>query len=289
MAENAQQKNVHYFPGHMKKAQDSLADFFKAVDVVVEVADARSPLATRNPTLLSLMGKKPHLLLLSKSDKADPAVTSLWLSYFKSQGQSVSANDLKKEKLLQQLTSLCEPLVKGKRDKEARLGMKKQPLRLSIVGIPNVGKSTLINNLAGRSLVKAANTPGVTRAEQWVKLGNDYLLLDTPGILPMNYPNAGEAVRLALLGSIKEEVLPNDDLAIALLAYLKENYPACLKTRYGMADISGMDSELILASIATSRGYLSQGGAPDTSKAALGFLKDFQDGALGRLSLERPS
>jgi len=289
MAESGQQKNVHYFPGHMKKAQDSLADFFKVVDVVVEVADARAPLSTRNPTLLSLMGNKPHLLLLSKSDKADPEMTALWLNHFKRQGQSVLAGDLKKEKLMNAIASLCEPLVQTKRGKEARLGMKKQPLRLSIVGIPNVGKSTLINNLAGRVLVKAANTPGVTRAEQWVNLGNSYLLLDTPGILPMNYPNAAEAVRLALLGSIKEEVLPNDDLAIALLAYLKENYPNCLAARYGLKDIALMDSEVILSSIASSRGYLGQGGHPDNSKASLGFLKDFQDGALGRLSLERPS
>lgn len=288
MSDETQLKNVHYFPGHMKKAQDSLARFFKVVDLVVEVADARAPQSSRNPALISLTGGKPHLLLLSKSDKADPEATKLWLDYYRGQGLSVAAGNLKKEKLLDLLTLLCEPLVKGKREKEERLGMIKQPLRLVIVGIPNVGKSTLINNLAGRSLVKAANTPGVTRAEQWVKLANAYLLLDTPGILPMNYPDGSQAVRLALLGSIKEEVLPNDDLAIALLAYLREEYPFCLGKRYGIRDLRPLSTDEALNEIALQRGYLLKGGRGDYSKASLGLLKDFQDGSLGLVTLERP-
>jgi ribosome biogenesis GTPase A len=281
-----QEKNVHYFPGHMAKALDNLAPFIKACDIVVEVADARAPLSSRNPVFEKMIGEKPHLLLLSKADWADPKATEGWLSYYQTKGLPAFAGDLKRESLLKRLTLLAEPLVQRKRKKEKKMGMKPQPLRLLIAGIPNVGKSTLINNLAGRSVVKVANRPGVTRAEQWIRLSNDFVLLDTPGILPMNYPDGSQAVRLALLGSIKEEVLPNDDLARALLAYLREAYPLSLQNRYGIASLTGVDVDEVLRIIAEKRGYLLQGGVPSTDKAALSLLKDYQDGLLGRLSLE---
>jgi ribosome biogenesis GTPase A len=288
MSKNNQLKNVHYFPGHMAKALDSLAPFIKACDIVVEVADARAPLSSRNPVFQGLIGAKPHLLLLSKSDYADPEVTALWLKAYNTAGLSCLAGDLKTEKIFSKLSHLAEPLVQKKREKETKLGMKKQPLRLLIAGIPNVGKSTLINNLAGHPVAKVANRPGVTRAEQWIKLSSDFVLLDTPGILPMNYPDGSQAVRLALLGSIKEEVLPNDDLAIALAAFLRENYPLSLQKRYGIENLCGLDVDSILQQIALKRGFLLSGGQCDLSKASLGLIKDFQDGSLGRLSLERP-
>jgi len=281
-----QEKNVHYFPGHMAKALDNLAPFIKACDIVVEVADARAPLSSRNPVFEKMIGEKPHLLLLSKSDWADPEVTGRWLGYYQTKNLPALAGDLKRESLLKRLTLLAEPLVLKKREKEKKMGMKPQPLRLLIAGIPNVCKSTLINNLAGHNVVKVANRPGVTRAEQWIRLSNDFVLLDTPGILPMNYPDGSQAVRLALLGSIKEEVLPNDDLARALLAYLRQNYPCSLQNRYGIANLEGVDVDAVLQTIAEKRGYLLQGGVPSLDKAALSLLKDYQDGLLGRLSLE---
>jgi ribosome biogenesis GTPase A len=283
-----QQKNVHYFPGHMAKALDSLAPFIKACDIVVEVADARAPFSSRNPIFMELVGAKPHLLVLSKSDWADPAMTKAWIDFYQQSGLPSLAGDLKKESLLKRLTSLAEPLVAKKREKEKKMGMRPQPLRLLIAGIPNVGKSTLINNLAGHAVVKVANRPGVTRAEQWIRLSNDFVLLDTPGILPMNYPDGSQAVRLALLGSIKEEVLPNDDLAVALLAYLRECYPLSLQKRYGIENLCNLDTDFVLREIAAKRGYLLQGGVPSSEKAALSLIKDFQVGALGNLSLERP-
>ncbi len=283
-----QQKNVHYFPGHMAKALDNLAPFIKACDIVVEVADARAPLSSRNPVFMKMVGEKPHLLLLSKADWADRDITQEWIVYENGKGLAAFAGDLKKESVLKKLTAIAEPLVSKKREKEKKMGMKPQPLRLLIAGIPNVGKSTLINNLAGHAVVKVANRPGVTRAEQWIRLSNDFVLLDTPGILPMNYPDGAQAVRLALLGSIKEEVLPNDDLAIALLAYLRDNYPLSMQKRYGIENPAALDVDEILRQIAVKRGYLLQGGVPSLEKSALSLIKDFQEGSLGTISLERP-
>lgn len=282
-----QVKNVHYYPGHMKKAEASLGSFIKITDLVIEVTDARAPLSARNPALKALIGEKPHILLLSKADKADPAVTAEWVRYFKEEEHLLAmAGDLKKDRILASVGQLLEPALAPKRAKEARLGMKKQAARLVVVGIPNVGKSTLINNLAGHKIAQVEDRPGVTRAEQWIKIREDLVLLDTPGILPMNYPDGSQAVRLALLGSIKEEVLPNDDLAVALIAYLRTNYPSCLKSRYDLADISSFDSDRVLTEIALRRGYLLKTGTPDLTKAALGLIKDYQDGLLGRVSLE---
>jgi len=281
-------KNVHYFPGHMKKAQESLAGLMRLADLVIEIADARAPLSTRNPALRSLIGGKPHLLLLSKLDKADASIVNEWSSYFLTEENlSVVSSNLKKEKF-HSILSLIGPQLAEKRAKEARVGMKPQPARLLVVGIPNVGKSTLINSLAGHQVAKVENRPGVTRAEQWIKVSEGVMLLDTPGILPMNYPDRQQAVRLALLGSIKEEVLPNDDLARSLLSYLRSNYPSCLRARYGLEDLGLLGDDEVMASIAQKRGLLLQGGASDMEKAALALIRDFQDGALGRLCLERP-
>ncbi|MCR4562188.1 MAG: ribosome biogenesis GTPase YlqF [Bacilli bacterium] len=283
-----QLKNVHYYPGHMKKAQDSLANFIKSCDLIVEIADARAPESTRNPALKQMIGNKPHLIVLSKSDTSDPATLNLWINYYRNQGTICFAADLKSVKVFNILRAQAQPLIEKKREKEAKLGMKKQPIRLLIMGIPNVGKSTFINNLAGKNVVKAANTPGVTRAQQWIKLPNDFVLLDTPGILPMNYPDGSQAVRLALLGSIKESVLPNEELSIALIGYLREEYPFSLKERFGIEDLRELTSDEILIKIAEKRGFLLQGGSPDISKSAISLIRDLQDGNLGGICLEKP-
>ena len=288
MSEFQQQKNVHYFPGHMAKALNAIGPMVKGCDLIVEIADARSPLSTRNPMLDKLINNKPRILLLSKYDKADPNITKLWIEYYKSQGIISFSSDIKHQKILDLLVKVSEPLVTKKREKEARIGMKKQPLRLLILGIPNVGKSTFINNLAGKKSAKVGNKPGVTRAEQWIKVSNDFVLLDTPGILPMNYPDKDEAIRLALLGSIKEEVLPLDDLSLRLFSYLKNEYPFCLKERYGIENISNLEDKDVFEEICKKRGYLLQGGISDLSKAAQSLIKDLQDGNLGKISLEKP-
>ena len=286
MNEPKQRQNIHYFPGHMAKAFASLTPYLKSSDLVVEIADARAPSASRNPMLLSLLGEKPHLLMLSKLDRADPKETESWLSYYRKQGENALAGDLKHEKVIRQLLQCASPIITKKRAKEQKIGMKPQPLRLLVLGIPNVGKSTFINNLAGRNAAKAANHPGVTRAEQWVKVSQDFVLLDTPGILPMNYPSEEQAILLACLGSIKEEVLPLDALADSLLSLLRSRYPSCLASRYGISDMTSWSDETVYDGIAKRMGYIGIGGNSDTSKARSGLLKDFQDGLLGRLSLE---
>ena len=279
------QQNIHYFPGHMAKALNDIGPYVKSVDLVVEIADARAPLSSRNPVLNQLIGAKAHILVLSKSDFADPQVTSRWESYFAAQGLSVIASNLKKDQILALLKKASDPLVAAKRAKESKLGMKKQPLRVMVIGVPNVGKSTFINSLAHRSIAIVGNKAGVTRSEQWIRLSEDFLLLDTPGVLPMNYLDGAQAVRLAILGSMKEEVLPTEDLAIALLAYLKEAYPSSLNGRFGISDISGLGTEEILTKIAERRGLL-EGGKPSGEKAAYLLIKEYKDGILGRYSLE---
>ncbi|MDY5441493.1 MAG: ribosome biogenesis GTPase YlqF [Candidatus Enteromonas sp.] len=281
------QQNIHYFPGHMSKALEKMRGFVKSVDLIVEVVDGRAPLSSQNPLLAEIAGNKPILLLLSKSDYADPIITEEWIRYFELHQIPAVAGNLKKDRFLSLLSSAAEPLVAKKREKEARFGMIPQPIRVMIVGIPNVGKSTLINNLANKKKTKVGNKAGVTRAEQWIKLSQDFVVLDTPGILPMNYPAAAQAIRLAILGSMKEEVLPTLDLSIALIGFLKENYPNALEARFGIGDISSMDATSVLREIATKRGLLT-GANPSEEKAAYALIKEFKDGILGRFSLERP-
>lgn len=281
------QQNVHYFPGHMSKALDQMERYIKSIDLVVEVVDGRAPKSSQNPLLKNLIGAKPHLILLSKEDFSDPKITADWLAHFTDNGIPAIAGNLKKDRFVTILSKAAEPILKKKREKETRYGMKPQSIRVMIIGIPNVGKSTLINNIGGRKIAKVGNKAGVTRAEQWIRLNDDFVVLDTPGILPMNYPDGAQAIRLALIGSMKEEVLPTHELAVALLGYFKEEYPDALKTRFGMDDIRGKDSDEILKSIAEKRGLLD-GARPSEEKAAYLLIKEFKDGILGRFSLEIP-
>ena len=281
------QQAVHYFPGHMQKALREMEQFIKVIDLVVEIVDARAPLSSRNPLLDSLIANKARIVLLSKSDYADPNVTASWLSYFESKGIPAVAGNLKKDRFLTILSAASEPLLAKKREKEKRFGMKPQPVRVMIMGIPNVGKSTLINNLRGKKVAVVGNKAGVTKSEQWIKLNEDFIVLDTPGVLPMNYPDGVQAVRLALLGSMREDVLPTEELSYALLGYFKEEYPSALKERFGIEDVREAESDDLLLAIARRR-LLLDGNEPSLTKAAYLLIKEFKDGVLGRYSLELP-
>jgi len=282
------QQNIHYFPGHMSKALRDIAPFIKTVDLVVEIVDARAPLSSANPMLRDLIGGKARLILLSKSDFADPAATKKWLSYFNQAGLIAIAGNLKKDRILDVLARASAPLIASKRDKEKKHGIKPQPLRVMVVGVPNVGKSTFINNLGHKNIAIVGNKAGVTRSEQWIKLSDDFVLLDTPGVLPMNYLDGSQAVRLAILGTMKEEVLPTEELSVALLGYLKENYPQALKARFEIDDIAALPTEEILGKIALRRG-LFEGSKPSLERAAYLLVKEFKDGLLGPYSLEIPN
>lgn len=280
------QQNVHYFPGHMRKALNAIANFVKLVDLVVIVCDARAPIATQNPYLYEVIKDKKRLIVLSKSDIADPEETQKWIAYFEKEGTPAISGDLKKGKILSSITKTAEPLFAAKREKEARLGMKKQPLRMMVIGVPNVGKSTFINSFRGSKKAKVANKAGYTRSEQWIRVSEQYLLLDTPGILPMNYEEREKAMTLAILGTMKEEVLPQEEIAYGLLKNLKENYPFALKSRFGMEDLSGKEDDDILLEIARKRGLL-ESGEPSINKASYLLVKEFKDGILGPYSLEK--
>ncbi len=280
------QKNIHYFPGHMQKAIREMAPYVKNVDLVVEILDSRAPLSSRNPLLNQIIGQKPRILLLSKYDLSDPKVTMDWVSYFSSQGLSVLPSDLKKDKLVNVLEKAARGIIKAKREKEAKIGMKKQPLRVMVMGIPNVGKSTFINSLARRNAAIVGNKAGVTRAEQWIKLNEDFVLLDTPGVLPMNYLEGEQPVNLALVGSMKEEVLPTEELAHYLLDKLRADYPTSLKDRYGIEDIQELGNDDVLLAISKKRGQLINGG-PSITRGSYLIIKEFKDGLLGRISIEK--
>ena len=282
------QKNIHYFPGHMSKAIKDMSNFIKSIDLVCEVVDARAPLSSRNPLLDSLIQGKDRILLLSKKDFADEKATQKWITFFKNKGFLVSSANLKNDKFISVLSEVSSELIKKKREKEAKYGMKPQPIRVMIVGIPNVGKSTLINNLSGSRVAITGNKAGVTRGEQWIKLSSNFILLDTPGILPMKYEDKQIAVNLALIGSMKEEVLPNEELTGYLLNILREHYPDCLKNRYGIEDLSNLSNDDVLLEISKRRNLLVN-NLLSTERSSYLIIKEFKDGILGRYSLEFPN
>lgn len=268
----------------MKKALNNISEKVKLVDVVIEILDARAPLSSMNPDLEKTINNKKRLAVLSKSDLADPEQTKLWSLKLKEEFDSfliLNLNDPKSSKVLSQEVA---KLGEEKHKKEIAKGMKPQPIKAMIIGIPNVGKSSLINLLANRRAAGVQNKPGYTRGEQFIKVNNDFILLDTPGVLPMNYDDKQRATNIALLGSIREDILPNDALVKSLLYILRGYYPDSLKERYDISEIK--DDKNVLESVAIRRG-LKKGNELDIEKAEIILLKDFKDGRLGRITLDR--
>ena len=277
-------QQIHWFPGHMNKALNEVENKVKLVDVVIELFDARAPISSINENLGKITANKKKLVVLTKTDLADPNQTKKWMDVLSKQFDAIISLDLKSSNAEAILSKAVINLGKDKWAKEMAKGMKPQPIRTMIIGIPNVGKSSLINRLAKRKAAGVQNKPGFTRGEQWIKVNQDFLLLDTPGILPMNYENQKKAANLALIGSIREDILPNETLGQILLDYLKFRYPSALNARFAIEEIG--DRITVLNQIAEKRKLVDGVGQNDLLRAEALLLKEFKDGLLGQITLE---
>lgn len=276
--------DIHWFPGHMNKALHEVEEKIKMMDVIIELLDARAPLSSVNERLEKATAHKKKLFLITKADLADEKQTQLWMKHFMSQDSEVLVVNLTNKNAYNSIANAVIRLGKSKWQKEMARGMKPQPIRTMIIGIPNVGKSSLINLLAKRKAAGVQNKPGYTRGEQWIRVNKDFMLLDTPGILPMNYENKEKAANLALIGSIREDILPNHDLVSYLLDELKYHYPDALKDRFDISEITSYEN--VIRAISIRRGLLTSNGGYALEKAESLLLKEFKDGLLGRITLE---
>ena len=276
--------NIHWFPGHMNKALHEVEEKLKIIDVIIELFDARAPLSSINENLEKATNHKKKVYVFTKSDLADQKQTELWRKHFISEDIDVIATNLNDKNAYNLISNAVIKLGKAKWAKEMARGMKPQPIRTMVIGVPNVGKSSLINLLAKRKVAGVQNKPGYTRGEQWIRVNKDFLLLDTPGILPMSYEDKEKATKLALVGSIREDILPNSDLVDYLLSFLKEKYPNALKERFDIETIT--DRKTVTELIADRRKLMRANNQLDLEKAEALLLKEFKDGLLGNISLE---
>lgn len=277
-------QQIHWFPGHMNKALNEVENKVKLVDVIIELFDARAPLSSINENLAKITTNKKKLVVLTKVDLADPIQTKIWMDVLSKEYDAILSLDLKSNNAESLLSKAVISLGKDKWAKDIAKGMKPQPIRTMIIGIPNVGKSSLINRLAKRKAAGVQNKPGYTRGEQWIKVNKDFLLLDTPGILPMSYENQAKAANLALIGSIRDDILPNDVLSNMLINLLKERYPNALSNRFGIDEIT--DRLTVLNQICERRKIVNGVGENDILRAETLLLKEFKDGLLGKITLE---
>ena len=277
---------INWYPGHMARTRRLLQEQLRAVDAVVELCDARAPLATRNPDLNSLTRGKVRLLVLNKADLADDAATAAWLKYFRAQGlQAIrfNSNGARAKDVLRQIEEATRPAM----ERAAARGIKKTA-RLMVIGIPNVGKSTFINRINGSPIAKAGDRPGVTRSNQWVKISPYLELLDTPGMLPPRLDDQDKAKLLAYLGSVRDQILDTEELSIGLLQLLLERAPEAAKARFKLGE-GGYDApEELMEAACKGRGWLLSGGRFDTDRASALILDEFRAGKAGKITLEVP-
>ena len=279
---------IQWFPGHMTKAKRMMESQIKLVDVVVEMLDARIPRSSTNPMLQDILGSKPKVIALNKLDMADKAQTDLWVEKIKNSGLPVCKLDCATGKGVKQLISAIQLAAKPVIDKWLKKGVRNRPVRVMIVGIPNVGKSTLINRLVGKNKVMAADRPGVTRGQQWVTIAKGLELLDTPGVLWPKFEDPSVGFALAATGAIKEDVFDRESAVELVIDFLLKNYPQELATKYAVSLEEGDDVNAVMAKIATSRGCLKAGGLLDIDKVVQLVLRDFRAGRIGRFTIDKP-
>lgn len=284
---------IQWFPGHMAKARRQIEEKLKLIDIVIELLDARIPLSSRNPMVDDILAGKRRLVVLNKVDLADPKITDEWVRYFGDLGLQALPIDSASGKNVQMIITRSKQILQDKIEAQIKKGITPRAIRGLIVGIPNVGKSTLINRLAGRSIAQTGDRPGVTKGQQWIKVGKEMELLDTPGILWPKFEDELVGLRLAATGAIKEEILNVEDVAFYAVKALINQYEAAIKERYAIQyeqlDLDNPHEIVeIMEAIGRKRGCLQSGGTVDLEKASLAILRDLRSGKLGRISLEQP-
>lgn len=284
----AEIRSIQWFPGHMTKTRRMITANLSLVDAVVEILDARIPVSSRNPEMDRLTGGKPRLLILNKSDMADERTTQQWLHRLRRSGCAAVAMDCKSGKGVKQFHPALRELLKEQIAQWRAKGLVNRPIHVMVVGIPNVGKSSFINKMAGSKRAKVEDRPGVTRTKQWVKLGDGVEMLDTPGVLWPKFDDQQAAQRLAFTGAINDDVLDIEALAMLLLEYLHEAYPQALTARYKIDLPEGTEGRILLEELGRKRGMLASGGEVNTERAAITLLDEFRSGKLGRITLEVP-
>lgn len=284
---------IQWFPGHMTRARRQIEEKLKIIDVVIELLDARIPESSRNPMIDQILRGKPRVILLNKSDLADPAATTMWVENFEERGIDAIPFDAASGNGLKQIEGYCRDLYLEKQSSRLKKGMKPGAVRVLIVGIPNVGKSTLINRLAGRKITAIGNRPGITKGQQWIKIGDRMQVLDTPGILWPKFEDEQVAVRLAATGAIRDEVLNVEDIAFHMIQFLLQHYKAELSEQYGLTELPEELDEpsqivQVMEDIGRKKGCLQKGNIVNLEKTSTLFLQDLRAGKIGRLTFDRP-
>ena len=279
--------SIQWYPGHMTKTRRQIEADLKLVDAVCEIVDARIPMSSRNPDIDAICGNKPRIIALNRMDLADSAATKKWLAYFREQGLAAIATDCKTKRGIADFQPAVRSVLSEKIQRDAAKGMHKA-LRIMIVGIPNVGKSTFINQISGRKGAKAENRPGVTRGKQWVTVSNELLLLDTPGILWPKFEDPNVGMMLAYTGAVKEGVIDIEELAGHLMELLLKYYPKTLEERYKVTAEEGTPGYMLLEEAGRKRGYLMARAEVNTERMAKVLLDEYRSGKLGKFTLEGP-
>ncbi len=278
---------IQWYPGHMTKARRMMQEDIKLIDLIIELVDARVPLSSRNPDIDELGRNKARLILLNKADLADSSANEAWIAWFQQQGYTVLQINSKTGAGIKAITQKVQEACKEKIERDRRRGIKNRPIRAMVAGIPNVGKSTFINAYAGKSCAKTGNKPGVTKGKQWIRMGKGLELLDTPGILWPKFEDQNVGIRLAMIGSINENILNIEELSLLAIDFLREQYPGKIQAQYEVEETGEKPLE-VLERIAERRKCLAKGGEYDYAKAAAMFMDDFRNGRIGRFTLERP-
>lgn len=279
--------NIQWFPGHMTKTMRLIEENIKSVDIVVEILDARIPRSSKNPQIDALIGDKKRLVVLNKSDIADRSETEKWLKYFEKNGIAAMAVSSVQGKNLNGVLEKCRDILSDKIEAWKSRGIVNRSLKMMIVGVPNVGKSSFINKLANKKSAKTGDKPGITRGKQWVRIASGFELLDTPGVLWPKFDDQTVGMRLAFTGAVKDEIMDVEELAMHLLELLRENYPNSLTERYKMTDFENLGGYEMLELLGRKRGFVVSGGEIDTLRAANVLLDEFRAATLGKITLDK--